>query len=228
MIPNLSNYKWLLFDADNTLLDFTSASKKAFTKALKIMDIPNEDSLFSMYKKANRVVWTAFEKGEMDTITLRYKRFELFLDAIQLKRDPKLFSTTYLDNLVEHSELLDGAQKLLDRIHGQFKIGLITNGLKEVQRPRLAHTNTTKYFDIVVVSDEIGVAKPNSGFFDIAFQEMGFPAKKDVLVIGDNIHSDILGGIEYQVDTCWFNPSKQPNATSIKPTFEIHQLSQLT
>ncbi len=215
-------YNWILFDADNTLLDFTSASKKAFAEAIRQLGIPSRPNLFDRYKKANHIVWTEFENGLIDAITLRKKRFELFLKDIQIERDPALFNQKYLDNLVEHSEMLTGARQLLDHLHGKTKLGLITNGLKEVQRPRLAHTQIDHYFDVIVVSDEIGVSKPDNAYFDYVFKEMGHPPKKNVLIVGDNLNSDIKGGVDYDVDTCWFNPEKLPNESGIIPTHHAH------
>ncbi len=220
-------YSWILFDADNTLLDFTSASKKAFAQAVTKLKIPNRPNLFSRYKKANHLVWTAFENGQIDAITLRKKRFELFLEDIEVDRDPVLFNQLYLDNLVEHSELLPGARQLLDHLHGKIKLGLITNGLKEVQRPRLTHTRTDHYFDVIVVSDEIGLAKPDAAYFDYVFKEMGLPPKKKVLIVGDNLHSDIKGGVNYGVDTCWYNPDGQPNESGITPTHHAQNFDQM-
>ncbi len=220
-------YDWILFDADNTLMDFTKASEKAFAQALQNLNIPKKPDYFSRYKKVNHEVWTAFEKGEIDASTLRSKRFELFLIDIQIERDPRLFNTFYLNNLVEHTTLYEGALGMLEYLKGKTKLGLITNGLKEVQRPRLHHTGIYHLFDSIVVSDEIGVAKPDPAYFDYAFREMNHPPKEKVLVVGDNLHSDIKGGINYGLDTCWFNPDKQENTTAIFPTFMAQSFAEV-
>ncbi len=220
-------YHWILFDADNTLLDFTGASRKAFAQAINELHIPHHPDLFARYKRVNHIVWTELEKGQIDAVTLRKKRFELFLQDIKIDRDPVLFNKLYLDNLVQHSELLHGARPLLDHLHGKTKLALITNGLKEVQRPRLKHTGIDQYFDVIVVSDEIGKSKPHPDYFDHVFQEMRFPDKKKVLVIGDNLHSDIKGGMDYGIDTCWFNPDGQVNATDIQPTFQAKNFEEI-
>ncbi len=220
-------YEWILFDADNTLLDFTKASEKAFAKALQNMDIPHQVDYFSRYKKANHVVWTAFENGEIEAITLRSKRFELFLTDIQIERDPALFNTHYLNNLVAHTTLYKGALNMLDGLKDKTKLGLITNGLKEVQRPRLRHTGIYHLFDTIVVSDEIGVAKPNPAYFDYVFREMNYPPKEKVLVVGDNLLSDIKGGINYGTDTCWFNPENKENTTPFSPTFVARNFEEI-
>ena len=221
------NYDWILFDADNTLLDFTGASKMAFAQAVATLEIPSHPELFNTYKKVNHIVWTELENGEIDAIALRKRRFELFLKEIDIQRDPVLFNQLYLGNLVEYTELLDGAKELLDHLHGKTKLGLITNGLKEVQRPRLAHTQIDHFFDVIVVSDEIGVSKPDRAYFDYVFKEMGQPAKEKVLVVGDNLNSDIKGGVDYGVDTCWFNPARHPNNTNIQPSYHAQNFMEI-
>jgi HAD superfamily hydrolase (TIGR01509 family) len=106
-------------------------------------------------------------------------------------------------------------------------LALITNGLKQVQRSRLAQSSIGKYFEVVLISDELGVAKPHPDIFTVAFKAMGNPEKEHVLIIGDSLSSDIKGGSDYGIDTCWFNPhGKQPDA-GIKITYEIQSLPQI-
>ena len=104
---------------------------------------------------------------------------------------------------------------------------MITNGLKEVQRPRIAQAKMEKHFEVIVVSDEIGVSKPHEGFFQHAFEKMGKPTKSEVIVVGDSLNSDIQGGNNFGVDTCWFNPNSAANLTEHKPTFQIQNLESL-
>ena len=224
---NNMSYNWILFDADNTLLDFTGASKMAFSDAIKQLDIPPSPNLFDRYKKVNHIVWTELENGKINAVTLRKRRFELFLQDIEVNRDPVLFNQLYLENLVAHSKMLPGARQLLHHLHGKTKLGLITNGLKEVQRPRLAHTQIDHFFDVIVVSDEIGVSKPDTAYFEYVFNEMGHPPKESVIVVGDNLNSDIKGGVDYGVDTCWFNPNNQPNESDIAPTHHAQDFDKI-
>lgn len=220
-------YEWLLFDLDNTLLDFDRAAFTAFYETLATFDIVVQPHFYRLYKKVNAKVWYAYENKKITTEALRYKRFELFLKEINSEGQPVQMSETYLSNLVKHSILLDGARELLDDLKPNYNLGIITNGLKEVQRPRLTLTKITNYFEVIIVSDEIGMAKPQFDYFDYTFAQMNRPAKAEVLVIGDSLNSDIQGGINYGLDTCWYNPNKLQNKSSFQPIYEINQLSNL-
>ena len=220
-------YQWLLFDADNTLFDFDGAARSAFTATLEHFEIKGTKNFHAIYKRANSFVWKQLEDGKITTEELRYKRFALFLEKIKMERDPMAMNTTFLNELVEHSTLLEEAKPLLDRLHGQYRMAIITNGLKEVQRPRISKVALTEFFDEIIVSDEIGVAKPDAGFFEHTFEAINHPQKDEVLVIGDNLNSDIRGGNGFGLDTCWYNPKGKDKFDKIKPTYEIKQLSEL-
>ena len=99
--------------------------------------------------------------------------------------------------------------------------------MKEVQRPRLQKTEIQRFFEIIVVSDEIGVSKPHPGFFEHAFHQMQRPPTEKVLVVGDNLEADIKGGNQSGTDTCWYNPKKRTNETGILPNYEISSLEEL-
>jgi len=222
------NYTHLLFDADNTLFDFTGSSAKAFQKLLLSLNLNDDKDYYAIYQVGNLQVWKEFELGTMNSETLRWKRFELFFNAIDYDGDPHKANTNYLNNLVDFAGLIPGAKALLDDFkNARYKLVIITNGLKEVQKPRINKINLAHYFESIIVSDEIGVAKPNSDFFKITADSINHPAKEKVLVIGDSLTSDIQGGNNYGYDTCWYNPLHKENKTSAKPTFEISNLGEL-
>jgi HAD superfamily hydrolase (TIGR01509 family) len=118
--------------------------------------------------------------------------------------------------------LVEGARELLDDLHGDVRLGLITNGYSEVQRPRLTHFDLSHYFEAVVVSSEIGHAKPSAAFFDHAFTALGSPDPATVLVVGDSLSSDIAGGRNAGTVTCWFNPAGKP-----VPTDSVHAVDHV-
>jgi YjjG family noncanonical pyrimidine nucleotidase len=221
-------YKWLLFDLDNTLLDFDGAAITAFQKTLSVSGIASQPHYYKLYKKINHQVWTAFENKEINAVELRTRRFELFLQSIEKDGFPAEMSKQYLSFIVEHSNLLQGARALLDHLQPQYQMAIITNGLKEVQRPRISLTKIGHYFETIVVSDEIGHAKPDAAFFDYTFNQIRQPKKEEVLVIGDSLNSDIKGGNNYGMDTCWCNLKQEENTSNQQPTFEINDLKELT
>lgn len=220
-------YEWLLFDLDNTLLDFDQAALAAFQQTLATFDIRSQPHYYTLYKKINNKVWRDYENKAISSLALRPKRFELFLRETSQIADPRAMSTTYLKLLVKHSTLLDDAKELLDFLQPNYKMAIITNGLKEVQRPRLALTKIDHYFAAIIVSDEIGVAKPQTAYFDYTFQQIQYPDKSKVLVIGDSLNSDIKGGHNYDLATCWLNAKGQKNTLDLQPTYEIQKLTEL-
>ncbi len=220
-------YHWLLFDADNTLFDFDRSMRQALQDAMEAAGITFRQDFHPIYEAINTQCWSDFEHGKISKAELRTRRFELFFEAIQIELDTERFAAEYLFLLSQITFLIDGADVLLESLHQEFKLGLVTNGLTEVQRPRLAKSGIQEYFDIVVVSDEIGHAKPHAGFFDYAFQQMRQPPKQEVMIIGDNLHADIRGGLDYGIHTCWYNPQQLENDLNVQPTYQIKELMAL-
>ncbi len=221
-------YEWLLFDLDDTILDFDTSEHYALERTLLQLGIVYEPKHLGIYEKINRRCWDEFEAGNLPQAAINETRFSKFLAALNLPTvDAVATGKYYLEQLSEKAAFMDGAELLLESHYEQYKLGIVTNGLKEVQRPKLEKHNLTRYFEIIVVSDEIGVSKPNTEFFDYAFREMKFPPKEEVLIIGDSLNSDIKGGHNYGIDTCWYNPNEKENKTNIKPTYEINHLKEL-
>jgi len=221
-------YEWLLFDLDDTLLDFSVSEHFALTKSLAKVGIDFQATHLEIYEQINRKCWDDFEAGNLPQSAINTTRFSRFLMAMNLPSENATdFGNCYLEQLSEKAVYMKGADKLLQEQYGKYKLGIVTNGLKQVQRPKLMKNNLTHFFNIIVVSDEIGVSKPNAAFFNYAFKEMNFPNKEKVLIIGDSLNSDIKGGYNYGIDTCWYNFKKKYNSTNLKPTFEIDDLDQL-
>jgi len=221
-------YKWLLFDADNTLMDFDYASRLAMELTFKHFGLYLTDDNYKVYKTVNHQVWSAFEKGEIDAVTLRSQRFQLLFEWLNINpAAPKEFSDLYLDNLSQHNAPYDGVEDLLNNLKEDFRISIITNGLKEVQRPNYNRRKWDQLFDSIIVSDEIGVQKPKQRFFEHAWKSIDHDFdKSNALVIGDNIFSDIQGGQGFGMDTCWINKGRV-NKSDIQPTHVIKHVLDL-
>ena len=220
-------YQWILFDADNTLFDFDRSARHSLEQAMLYFDLPFEETHHITYGIVNKRCWEAFERGELSPKVLRSKRFELFFNEIGVSANPSLFSKCYLEFLAGGDFMLDGARALLEQLHSEFQLVLITNGLKEVQRPRIQKAELQSYFHTIVVSDEIGSAKPHPAFFDYTFEQIGQPKKEEAIVVGDSLSSDILGGQQYGLDTVWYNPKKKQSPEHIRPTYQIEALADL-
>lgn len=219
------NYSWLLFDADGTLFDFDLAEKLALQSVLQHLNRPFTDDTFASYKTINRQLWQAFEQGQIKQSEIKTQRFASWLEFLNINADVESVSHHYVHQLAMQGPLLEGALELIQHLSPHYKMLIITNGLKEVQRPRFEASIIRPYFEEIIVSGEVGVAKPDTGIFDIAFEKMDNPDKTEVLIIGDSLSADMQGGLNYGIDTCWYNPQRA--ATSLSLTHIINNLSEL-
>ncbi len=220
-------YKTLLFDLDGTILDYSKSEAAALYGAYSVVfGIDPPDELLPVYQKINSALWKEFEKGTITIQQLKIKRFSSLFDSFKLNTDPAAFSEIYLQELGKGGYLLHGAFDILESCAGRFRMGAITNGIGNVQRSRIKKANIGQFFETVVISNDVGIAKPDPGIFAIALENMNLYNKKEILIIGDSLSSDILGGINAGIDTCWINPmGKEPG--EIKPGYTISDIAGL-
>lgn len=226
---DMMKYQWLLFDADGTLFDYDKAEKSALATTFSAFTLPYSEDVLSIYREINDQMWRAFEAGTITQKNLKTERFQRLLTSVGSDGDPapEAFSRRYLQNLGNCTDLITDADRIIKTLYGNIHLALITNGLKEVQRSRLAKSMIGTYFEAILISDELGVAKPDPGIFDAAFEAMGNPDKNEVLIIGDSLSSDIKGGRDYGIDTCWFNPHGRSRSTTDQVVYEIQNLTQI-
>lgn len=220
-------YEWLLLDADGTLFDYDHAEAMALQRTFEQMGHTFDPGHAEVYRRINGQIWLDFEQGRISQEQLRTRRFELLFEAVGARLSPEAFSTAYLDNLAWGTKLIDGAEDVVRALHGRVGLMLITNGLHEVQRPRFQRSALNGYFADLVISEEVGAAKPHPRIFDVAFQRMGLPRKEAVLMVGDSLTSDMRGGVDYGLDTCWYNPEERPRDPDVPVRYEIQDLHQL-
>jgi 2-haloacid dehalogenase len=221
----VKKYTWLLFDADDTLFDFPRAEANALRWTLDSLGLPASPDYFEIYARCNLAVWKEFERGLLTSVELRTKRFRLFFDEVGITADPETVSPLYLQNLALGTDLLPAAEEVIRFLRPRFHLGLVTNGLADVQHPRLARSALADCFEGIFISEEIGAAKPARAYFDAVFNAIGNPPKSEVLIIGDSLTSDMRGGIDYGIDTCWYNPDGK--TTDLPVTFQIAALNEL-
>jgi putative hydrolase of the HAD superfamily len=220
-------YQWIIFDADGTLFDYDRAESSALQLAFEHFGYDYNPDYLEIYRKCNKKLWDAFELGDIEINTLKVKRFELFLYEIGASINAGKFSQQYLHQLSASTYLIDGAEALLNSLAGKVGLILMTNGIKEVQRSRLGNSAIESYFSDIIISDEVGVAKPNKKIFEIALENMSIKDKSTVLMVGDNLSSDIKGGIDFGIDTCWYNPNQIETNPDIRATYEVIDFEDL-
>ncbi|HEU4745087.1 MAG TPA: YjjG family noncanonical pyrimidine nucleotidase [Anaerolineales bacterium] len=221
------HYPWLFFDADGTLFDYNRAEATAFRKAFDLLKFQFEESYLDTYQTINRELWKALERHELTPAVLRLRRFELLLEALQLTGSADELNIAYVEQLGLCTDLIDGAYDVLQTLSKTSRIAIVTNGLEAVQRSRMIHSTIHQFITELIISEEVGAAKPHPAFFDAAFAQTGNPRKSEVLIIGDSLTSDIQGGVDYGIDTCWYNSTSEPRPDGLPITWEISHLSDL-
>lgn len=224
-------YEFLLFDADNTILDFDDAEVNALTKALESHGYPADKHVVDTYRKNNVYMWEQLEKGHADKPTVRIRRFEMtfaelgwLIDGVTLED----IAEEYEQRLHDGFAVVAHAEEVLIRLQSQgHKLYLVSNGFLSVQVARMKGSGMGKYFPVRFISEQVGYSKPQKEFFDYAFARIPDFDKQCALIIGDSLTSDIKGGINAGIDTCWFNPGHKSCRPDVVPTYEIDDLRQL-
>ena len=222
------NFELLLFDADGTLFDYHLAEKTALSYLYNRFEIEiSLEQFIKLYKEENSLVWKEFEEGEISADKLKTKRFERLLQKINTNLNVKECSDFYLDILAKQHFLIEGAKDILQFLRNHLKIVLITNGLTSVQKQRITLANFDILFHGIVISEEIGYSKPGKEIFKFALDIVNHSNKDSALIVGDNLNSDILGGINFGIKTCWFNQNRQQLPEGIIPDYIINSLFEL-
>ncbi len=222
----MKKYRWLIFDADHTLFDFDHAQERAFYALLSDQGIDPNDELYHIYQDINHAAWRALEQGTLSPAEIKYVRFERFFKKIGHPADARLAGQRYLQYLSMCNDLLPGADQLIRSLAQDYRMLLITNGLKEVQRTRFENSPLFPFFEDLIISEEVGVAKPDPEIFEIAFRNRNVDKTK-ILMIGDNLSSDIAGGLNWGIATCWYNPLQKKNTSGLIPHYEINSFRAL-
>ena len=223
----MHKYQWVLFDADHTLFDFDKASEEALAEVLGEHGVYWTDGMYMDYKRINVQCWMEHEQGLIDRDTLVYERFARYFEFMQLDLDPVSNQKKYLRALGGKPYLMPGAEEMMNYLNGRTRLGYVTNGMSEVQRPRLEKIGWNKKFDVIVIAGEIGFSKPHFGYFNFVHQEIGSPSKTDVLVVGDSLTADIAGAMAFGYHTCWYNPTEETCHLEQEPDHTISHLNDL-
>lgn len=223
----MRKYKWLLFDADETLLDFKLAEAEAIKATFTAFGLPTESEYIETYSKINDELWKMLERREVTKERLKVERFERFCEHYGFPPLGRELADAYCGNLGRQTALIDGAEEVCRVLSGRYKMYIVTNGIYSVQSARLGSCAIKDYFEKCFISDEIGCEKPSRGFFDAVAAEIpGFDVSR-ALVIGDSLTSDIKGGSDYGMDTCWLNRSAKSAPEGMNITYIIKNIRDI-
>ncbi|MGC6767397.1 YjjG family noncanonical pyrimidine nucleotidase [Enterococcus sp. LJL51] len=223
------NYKTLLFDVDDTLLDFKAAEKKALYTLFSEEKLVLTNEIRQKYDRINRQLWEDFERGKVKKETISETRFGLLFEELGRKADGKELGARYMNHLSNGHDLLGDSKQILEQLHADYDLYVVTNGIASTQYKRLTDSKLLPLFKDIFVSEEVGYQKPMKEYFDYVFERIPNFEQEKTMIIGDSLNSDIAGGNQANIETVWLNPAKvtKQTETKIQPSYEISRLDEL-
>ncbi len=217
----------ILWDIDNTLLDFQAAEKIAIQACFDKYDLGIcTDEMLSRYMKINRSYWEKLERMEIEKSVLLVARFADFFRGEGLPEEVAAdFNAEYQVRLGDTCVFFDNAGELIRQLKDKgIRQYAATNGTEVAQERKLKNSGLDRLLDGAFISDRIGHEKPTKGFYDAVFAALGDTPKEEILAIGDSLTSDIKGGHDAGLKTVWYNPWHHENTTDVIPDIEITDL----
>jgi len=219
--------EYLFLDLDDTILDFKMAEYYAIRNTLADFGLEPTEEVCARYSVINQCHWEMLERKEITRDQVRMGRFAVLFGEYDLPVDPAARAHAYESNLAKGHYFMPGAEAALQRLAEKYPLYLTSNGNAHVQKGRLASAGIEKYFQKIFISQEIGVNKPDKEYFTRCFAQIpGFDPEK-AMIVGDSLTSDILGGINAGIRTCWVNTRGAAPRADIRPDYEIGGLDQL-
>lgn len=218
--------EYLFLDLDDTILDFKAQEDAAIVKTLTGAGITPTEEICARYSQINKEHWARMEKGEIDRQQVLFGRFQVLFKELGVDADWEIAARAYMENLSQGHYFLPGAEETLKKLHKKYRLYLASNGTASVQAGRLKSANISHYFEEIFISQEMGANKPSLDYFARCFARIpGFDAGK-AMMVGDSLASDITGGKNAGMLTCWVNP-KGRTAAQVIPDYEIQSITQL-
>ncbi len=219
--------KIVLIDLDNTIIDFNECARHSIINIFNEYKLPYSQNVFTTFIAENVKIWKRLEKGEIDKPYLRANRWNIILDKLGIDFDGTVIEEKFENGVAMGAYPVEGAYEILEYLYKKYDLYIVSNGFRFVQESRLKIGDFNKYLKDIFVSEDIGIQKPNIEFFDYCHKKINKPPKEDIIIIGDNLHADILGGISFGIDTIWFNKNKESINEEIIPTYTVEALKEI-
>jgi YjjG family noncanonical pyrimidine nucleotidase len=221
-------YRAVLFDIDDTLIDFKSSEKRSLQNCHEVFF--KECADFGAFKKnyfeINQPLWRLAEQGKICPSQIGMERFKQLAERYAIAFDPETVKH-YENGLLENSEWIEGATDLLENLkENNIKIGFVTNGFAALQRSKYRKLNLARYSDVLVISEEIGVSKPHPTIFLHTLDQLQVEASH-TLMVGDSLASDGEGARGVNMPFCWYNPNQLHCTHEWQPDQTISHLLHL-
>jgi len=219
--------EFLFLDLDDTILDFHKAERIALSKTIRDFGVEPTEEVLSRYHVINKWHWEQLELGVMTREAVLLGRFAVLFEERGIDVDAEAVARAYETNLSIGHYFLPGAEETVDALSKKYRLFLASNGTASVQKGRMTSANLYRFFEEVFVSQEIGHNKPSKTYFDGCFARIPDFDPARAMIVGDSLSSDIQGGINAGIKTCWVNPTHAPAKNGIVPDYEIEALHQL-
>ena len=219
--------EFLFIDMDDTILDFHTAERIALSKTFRSFGLEPTETVLQRYHVINKWYWEQLELGTMTRDQVINGRFETLFSEMGIDADASTVPGCYMQNLGQGHWFMPHAREAVEALSKKYRLFLASNGTTPVQKSRIASAGISRYFEQIFISQEVGYNKPAKEYFDICFSRIsGFDPQK-AMIVGDSLTSDIRGGINAGIKTCWVNPNHSPGREDIRPDYEIEGLYQL-
>lgn len=225
----MAEIKVILWDIDGTLLSFKKAEKSAIKNCFSELSMgPCSDEMVTRYSEINDGYWRRLERGEITRQQVLLGRFRDFFEVYGLdKRLAEDFNALYQRSLGDYIFFNDGALETVQKLKGQAAQYAVTNGTKIAQERKLEKSGLNTLLDGVFISEDVGVEKPMIGFFQAVFEQIGTYEKNEILIVGDSLTSDMQGGVNAGIKTCWYNPDGRENTSGLCLDYEIRHMNEI-
>ena len=216
----------VLLDLDNTILDFNTAERAALGRALGELGLPVSDEIAALYNKINIRHWEMLEDGILTREQVLVQRYESLFCELGVEADAERAQSLYESYLAEGHWFMPGAEELLHKLRGNYRLFICSNGSQSVQDGRITSAGIAPYFENIFISEHMDGNKPEARFFEQCFREIPGFERSHAIILGDSLTSDIRGGKNAGILSCWFNPAGRENGGPIIPDYEISKLAE--
>jgi len=222
-------YAFLLADADNTLFDFPAGEWLALKETFRTYDLPTDETTLLTYHHINEALWRQLERGEITPDKLRFQRFDELLGVLGLSeaRNAAEIAESFVEALGQQAIMLPGAEQAVRRWAARAPVAIVTNGIASVQRARIARSPIVDCVAALIISEEVGAAKPDRRMVDAALTALGCADPRQALLLGDSLEADIAAAANAGISSCWYNPGRSPNPTAFRPTHTVASLDEV-
>ena len=220
-------FEILLIDLDDTILDFKKQEYVAIRKTLSNAGLEPTEAVCARYSQINDWHWKQLEKGLITRDEVLHGRFRVLFEEMGIQTDPRQTALAYMENLGDGHYFLPGAEEAIRSLGQKYRVFLASNGTSSVQNRRIQSAGLAKLVEGIFISQDIGINKPGKGYFDYCFANIPDFDIRKVLMVGDSLSSDILGGQNAGIPTCWVAPKEKTCTLEKQPDYRIESIKEL-